>query len=137
MIENVKGTKDYLPEEQMIREKVKRTLQKNFELFGFNPAETPILNYFEVLSNKFAGGAEILKETYQLKDQGGRALGLRYDLTVPLAKMLALNPTLKMPFKRYEFGRSFRDGPVKTGRLREFVQCDVDVIGSNRMYCEA
>lgn len=62
-------------------------------------------------------------------DQGGRRLGLRYDLTIPFAKVIALNPGLELLFKRYEIGKVFRDGPVKRGRLREFLQCDVDVVG--------
>ena len=75
--------------------------------------ETTILNESELLSSKYAGGEEILKEMYQLTDQGTRRLGLRYDLTIPFAKVIALNPALSQPFKRYEMGKVFRDGPVK------------------------
>jgi histidyl-tRNA synthetase len=74
---------------------------------------------------------------YRLNDQGGRQLGLRYDLTIPFAKVIALNPGLEFPYKRYEIGKVFRDGPVKRGRLREFLQCDVDVVGINGPEAEA
>jgi len=133
----LKGTKDYYPQEQIARERILRIFSKYFSLYGYQPLETPILNYFEVLASKYAGGAEILKETYQLTDQGERELGLRYDLTVPFARFIGMNPTLSLPFKRYEFGKVFRNGPVKTGRAREFTQCDVDICGTSSMIADA
>jgi histidyl-tRNA synthetase len=136
-LENSKGTKDFAPEEKIVRDGVVSTLKQVFELYGFSPLETPILNRFELFESKYAGGDEILKEIFSLKDQGDRKLGLRFDLTVPLAKFVGMNPDLKMPFKRYEIGRVFRDGPVKTGRMREFWQCDVDIIGASSMLAEA
>ncbi len=135
-LESLKGTKEFLPEKQILRNQIIETLRKNFELFGFKPLETPSLELFEALASKYSGGAEILKETYKLKDQGERNLALRYDLTVPLAILIGQNPQLRFPFKRYEIGKVFRDGPVKTGRLREFTQCDVDVIGCNGQIVE-
>ncbi len=132
-----KGTRDFLPEEKILRQQVENTLKTMFERYGFSPAETPILERYDVLSSKYAGGEEILKETFKLKDQGDRDLGLRYDLTVPLARVVAMNPTLKMPFRRYQIGVVFRDGPLKAGRYREFTQCDVDVIGSSSMRQDA
>ena len=132
-----KGTRDFSPEEKILRDKVVNTLKEVFELYGFAPLDTPILEKFDVLSSKYAGGAEILKETFKLKDQGARELGLRYDLTVPLARYIGMNPTLKMPFKRYQVGEVFRDGPVASARYRQFTQCDVDVIGSNSMAADA
>src|SRR5690606_7409915 len=74
---------------------------------------------------------------YTLTDRGERDLALRYDLTIPFAKVVAMNPTLKMPFNRYEIGKVFRDGPIKTGRLREFTQCDVDIVGVASQIAEA
>ena len=132
-----KGTRDFSPEEKILRDKVVNTLKEVFELYGFAPLDTPILEKFDVLSSKYAGGAEILKETFKLKDQGARELGLRYDLTVPLARYIGMNPTIKMPFKRYQVGEVFRDGPVASARYRQFTQCDVDVIGSNSMAADA
>ena len=87
-----KGTRDFSPEEKILRDKVVNTLKEVFELYGFAPLDTPILEKFDVLSSKYAGGAEILKETFKLKDQGARELGLRYDLTVPLARYIGMNP---------------------------------------------
>ncbi|MBC8500922.1 MAG: histidine--tRNA ligase [Nanoarchaeota archaeon] len=134
---NAKGVRDFPPEEKIIRQKVVDTLRETFEEFGFNPLETPEIERFETLSSKYAGGDEILKEIFKLKDQGGRKLGLRYDLTIPLARFIGMNPNLKMPFKRYEIGRVYRDGPIKLGRYREFWQCDVDTVGSKSMLADA
>ncbi|MCV4231624.1 histidine--tRNA ligase [Virgibacillus sp. LDC1] len=128
-MQNVKGTYDYFGQEQAIRRKVQSTLREVFECYDYAEMETTILNESDLLSSKYAGGEEILKEMYQLTDQGTRRLGLRYDLTIPFAKVIALNPAISQPFKRYEMGKVFRDGPVKRGRLREFLQCDVDVVG--------
>ena len=128
-IKNVKGTKDFLPNEQLIRNYITTTFKQVFELYGFLPLETPILCTYDLLSSKYAGGSEILKEVYKLTDQGKRDLGLRYDLTVPFCKVIATTPDLLLPFRRYEIGKVFRDGPVKIGRSREFYQCDIDVCG--------
>ncbi|MCD6478175.1 MAG: histidine--tRNA ligase [Candidatus Aenigmarchaeota archaeon] len=133
----VKGTRDFLPEDKIIRQRIVDTLREVFETFGFSPLETPSLERWEILSRKYAGGEEILKETYRLKDQGGRELGLRYDLTVPFCRVIAANPEIPKPFKRYQIGRVWRDGPIKLGRYREFWQCDVDVAGSSSMMADA
>lgn len=133
----LKGTKDRLPEEQILREKIVDVLKRAFKLFGFQPATTPILEPFDVLASKYAGGAEILKETYKLTDQGGRSLGLRYDLSIPLSRLVGMNPNVGRPFKRYEIGNCFRDGPIKKGRYREFVQCDADTVGVSSMLADA
>ncbi len=138
-IQTAKGVRDIPPEEKMIKNQVIDTLKDVFGLYGFSPLETPILERLETLSSKFAAGeaSDALKETFKLKDQGDRDLGLRFDLTVPLARFIAMNPNLKMPFKRYELGPVFRDGPIKLGRYREFWQCDVDTIGSKSMLADA
>ncbi|MBE3102361.1 MAG: histidine--tRNA ligase [Firmicutes bacterium] len=136
-LRNLKGTCDFLPQEQRIRQEIIRSLQDIFERYGYQPLETPTVCYFDVLASKYAGGAEILKEVYKLSDQGERELGLRYDLTVPFARMVGMNPEIRMPFKRYEIGKVFRDGPIKAGRNREFIQCDVDVLGVKSIMAEA
>lgn len=137
-IRNVKGCYDFLPEEQKIRNYINNILKTTFEEYGYSSIETPILCYYDMLSDKYDAENDILKEIYKLKDQGDRDLGLRYDLTVPFAKFIALNKnTLKLPFKRYEISKVFRDGPVKTGRDREFTQCDVDVVGLSGQRIEA
>ena len=134
---NVKGTFDYMPEDMQIRNKITDILRRNFEKYGYLPIETPMLNYFDLLSYKYENDAEILSEIYKLTDQGDRNLGLRYDLTVPFCKVVGLNKGLALPFRRYEIGRVFRNGPVKLGRTREFYQCDVDVVGIDNRYIEA
>ncbi|MBI5036989.1 histidine--tRNA ligase [Candidatus Micrarchaeota archaeon] len=131
-----RGTRDFLPEEAALRESVAGKLKEVFKKYGFVPLETPVMENIEVLSSKFAGGEEILKETYSLTDQGGRKLGLRYDLTVPLCRVFADNMMAK-PFKRYQIASVFRDGPLKKGRYREFVQCDVDTLGVEGVDAEA
>ena len=137
-INNVKGTMDFLPEEQIIRNNINNTLRNTFEEYGYLPIETPILCYYDMLSGKYDEANDILKEIYKLKDQGNRELGLRYDLTVPFAKFIALNKNkVSFPFKRYEINKVFRDGPVKVGRDREFTQCDVDVVGIEGQAIEA
>ncbi|MEX3625529.1 histidine--tRNA ligase [Viridibacillus arvi] len=135
--QNVKGTQDYLPEAEVIRRKIRRTLEDTFIQYGCKPLETPILNYTELMASKYGGGAEILEEMYTLTDRGERDLALRYDLTIPFAKVVAMNPAIRMPFKRYEIGKVFRDGPIKTGRFREFTQCDVDIVGVESQIAEA
>ncbi len=133
----LKGTKDYLPREQLIRERISDVMRSNFMKYGYGPVETSILEHYEVAASKYAGGSEILKETYRLRDQGGRDLCLRYELTFKLGKLIAMNQNLKMPFKRYEIGKVFRDGPVRAGRLREFTQCDADVVGVKSVAADA
>ncbi|MED3550833.1 histidine--tRNA ligase [Cytobacillus praedii] len=136
-VQNVKGTQDYLPNDEMVRKEITKVLEATFVQYGCKPLETPILNYTEILASKYGGGAEILEEMYTLSDRGGRDLALRYDLTIPFAKVVAMNPGIRMPFKRYEIGKVFRDGPVKTGRFREFTQCDVDMVGVESQIAEA
>jgi len=137
-IQNVKGGYDFLPKEQKIRNYINDVLRKTFEQYGYKPIETPILCYYDILSDKYDVDNDILKEIYKLTDQGNRKLGLRYDLTVPFAKLIALNKNqIRFPFKRYEISKAFRDGPVKVGRDREFTQCDVDVVGLSGQLIEA
>ena len=136
-IDTPKGAKDFPPELKIPKQEIITKLIKIFETFGFSPLDTPIIERFDVLAAKYAGGAEILKETFKLKDQGDRDLALRYDLTVPLSRFLAMNPNLRLPFKRYQIGEVFRDGPIKTGRMRQFTQSDVDVVGAKSMLADA
>ena len=137
-IQNVKGGYDFLPNEQKIRDYINSIIIKNFKEYGFSNIETPILCYYDMLSDKYDENNDILKEIYRLSDQGNRDLGLRYDLTVPFAKFIALNKNnITFPFKRYEISKVFRDGPVKIGRDREFTQCDADVVGIKGQFIEA
>lgn len=138
ILKNIKGTFDSLPNEQIVKNEIISKLKNNFEAYGYLPLETSILCNYDLLASKYAGGAEILKEVYTLKDQGNRDIGLRYDLTVPFSKVIAanVNKEISLPFRRYEIGKVFRDGPVKLGRNREFYQCDVDLCGISGIYPE-
>ena len=136
-LRNVKGCADYSPREQYIRNYISDTLKRVFEKYGFKPLQTPILCYYDLLASKYDEENDILKEVYKVTDQGNRNLALRYDLTVPFAKYIAINQNTKLPFKRYEIGEVFRNGPVKLGRDREFIQCDVDSVGIEGQLVEA
>ena len=138
-IEMAKGVRDFAPEDKIIREELVSTLTQIFRRYGYSPLETPSIERLDTLTAKFAAGTEsdAAKEIFKLSDQGNRDLGLRFDLTVPFSRFIALNPTLKMPFKRYEIGRVFRDGPIKLGRYREFWQCDVDIAGVKSIKADA
>ena len=131
-LDTAKGTRDIEPREQAAREYITNVLVSVFKSYGFQALDTPLIERRDVLAAKFAAGEEsdALKETYTLEDNGGRELGLRFDLTVPLSRYIAMNRTLKLPFKRYQIGKVYRDAPVKVGRYREFTQMDVDIIGS-------
>lgn len=135
--ENLKGTYDYLPEKQILREKIKSILQETFIKYAYLPIETPTICSYDLLSSKYSENADILNEIYKLSDQGERKLGLRYDLTITFSKLISSNKEITLPFKRYEIGKVYRDGPVKTGRNREFTQCDVDSVGIKSLLAEA
>lgn len=111
-MKNVKGTKDYLPEEQVLRNKIKRACEDTFERYGCKPLETPMLNMYELMSYKYGGGDEILKEIYTLRDQGKRDLALRYDLTIPFAKVVAMNPNIRLLLNGMKLEKSFEMGQL-------------------------
>lgn len=128
------GTRDFLPEEMIVREYVIGSIRKVFEEYGYDPMETPAIELGEVLRGKYGEEERLI---YEFKDRGGRDLALRYDLTVPLSRVMASNPHLPKPFKRYQISRVWRyDNPQK-GRYREFWQCDVDIVGSKSMLADA
>ncbi len=138
-LDTAKGMQDIHPDEALFREKIIATLQTIFQRYGFLPLITPVIERYDVLSAKFAAGEEsdAMSETYTLKDNGDRALGLRFDLTVPFARYVGMNRTVKMPFKRYQIGTVYRDAPIKLGRYREFTQCDVDIVGTRDLLSDA
>ncbi len=139
MLQVTKGMRDFPPEEKIMRDEVVGTIKRVFEAYGFNPIETPIIEKYDTLAAKFAAGKEsdALKETFKLTDQGKRELGLRFDLTVPFCRFVGMNPNFKMPFKKYAAGNVFRDGPIKTGRYRQFMQMDPDIVGTKSMLADA
>jgi len=125
-METVKGFQDFTGEEALKREKIRKVLIENFRLYGFEPAETPTIEYEEFMK-KGNENDEVVSDIFRLKDRGKRELALRYEFTFQLRR-IAKNK--KLPYKRYQIGSVFRDEPVTSNRFREFTQCDIDVIGS-------
>jgi histidyl-tRNA synthetase len=124
-----KGFRDFLPETMIPRERLIAICQEVYRRFGFVPIDTPALEFFEVLCGK--GGEESDRLMYSLRDRGGHRLGMRFDLTVPLARFAAQHaPDLGVPFKRYHIGTVWRGENTQRGRYREFMQCDFDTIGT-------
>jgi len=111
-----------------VRNYLVRTAVEVFRLYGYEPLDSPVMELWETLSAK--GGEEIEAETFKFLDKGEREVGLRFDLTVPLARIVASNPHLPKPFKRYAVGKAWRYDRPQASRYREFMQADVDVIGS-------
>jgi len=127
---------DFLPKRARKKKFIERVCRKAFEKYGFSPIETPIVEDLGLLTAKGSGGAEIENEIYSFEDKGGRKLGLRFDLTVPISRVVAENKALKMPFKRYQIGRVYRYDRPQAKRWREFTQADIDIFGSKSVLCE-
>ena len=127
----LQGFMELLPEEQIVMEKMKSVIAHTYELFGFAPLDTPILELAEVLLSKSGGDTE--KQIYEFK-KGDTDLAMRFDLTVPLAKYIALyHNNLTFPFKRYQIGKVYRGERPQKGRFREFYQCDIDIIDRDEL----
>ncbi|MEM8864458.1 MAG: histidine--tRNA ligase [Planctomycetota bacterium] len=125
----LKGFRDYLPEAMIPREGLVDTAKRVYRSFGFAPIDTPALEYLEILTGK--GSDETDKQLYRFEDHGGREVGLRFDLTVPLARFAAQHAgQLGLPFKRYHIATVWRGENTQRGRYREFMQCDFDTVGS-------
>jgi len=133
--QTLKGFRDFLPETMTIRNKVITTLKAVFESYGFSELQTPTLEYAEVLTGKY--GEEAEKLMYLFKDPGGRNVGLKYDLTVPLARVMGQYPDLPKPFKRYQIQPAFRAENTQKSRYREFYQCDIDTVGTTSPVSDA
>ncbi len=125
----LKGFRDFLPNEARKRNFVIETLKRVFESCGFEPLETPTLEYEEILAGKY--GEEADRLMYKFEDRGERKVALRYDQTVPLARVVAQYANaLPFPFKRYQIQNVWRAENTQKGRFREFLQCDIDIVGS-------
>ncbi|MBR9681744.1 MAG: histidine--tRNA ligase [Candidatus Altiarchaeota archaeon] len=132
-----RGMRDFNTEVMLLRESVFSRLKTIFESFGFDPLETPIVELWETFKGKYGDEAEN-QMLYYFKDKlGGREMALRYDLTVPLARFMAENPNIPLPFCRYHIGRVYRYDRPQKGRYREFWQCDADIVGSAEPEAEA
>lgn len=131
----LKGFRDYPPQLMIPRERLIQTAQSVFRSYGFSPLDTPALEYLEVLAGK--GGEESDKQLYRFQDHGQRWVGLRFDLTVPLARFAAQNAgQLTLPFKRYHIAPVWRGENTQRGRYREFVQCDFDTVGTTTVVAD-
>ena len=130
------GLRDRLPEQMNYRGFVVSKLQTLFERYGFEPLETPAMEFYDILTGKYGEEAENL--IYRLDYKDGKTLALRYDLTVPLSRVIAMNAELVRPiFKRYQIQQVWRGERPQRGRYREFTQCDIDAIGSTSMLQDA
>lgn len=131
----LKGMRDFPPDQMLIRQHVINTFRIVFERYGFEPIDTPVLEYIETLTGKYGEDEKLI---YHFEDHGGREIGLRYDLTVPLSRFIATHRNeLTFPFKRYHIAPVFRADRPQRGRYREFWQCDVDIVGSSSMLADA
>ena len=126
----LKGFRDYLPESMIPRERLIETARRVYRSYGYSPIDTPALEYLDILSGK--GSDETDKQLYKFQDHGDRWVGLRFDLTVPLARFVAQHSAaLGTPFKRYHIATVWRGENTQRGRFREFMQCDFDTIGTS------
>ncbi len=125
-METIKGFQDFTGEDALRRAKIKKIIGETFQLYGFEPAETPIVEYEEFVRGENQQD-ESVSDIFKLQDKGKRKLALRYEMTFPL-KRIARGK--KLPYKRYTIGPVFRDEPVSANRFRQFTQCDVDIVGS-------
>ncbi|SMP68602.1 histidyl-tRNA synthetase [Neorhodopirellula lusitana] len=131
----LKGFRDYLPAVMIPRERIMETARQTFRSFGFAPIDTPTLEHLEILTGK--GSEETDRQLYSFKDNGGRDVGMRFDLTVPLARFAAQHiGTLGTPFKRYHIAPVWRGENPQAGRYREFYQCDFDTIGTESVLAD-
>ena len=134
-IQRLKGFRDLLPQTMFVRQHVMDTLRHIFELHGFAPLETPSLEYLATLEGKYGEDEKLI---YRFEDQGGRRVGMRYDLTVPLARVVAMHQNeLTFPWKRYQMSPVWRGDNPQFGRYREFYQCDIDIVGTASMLADA
>ncbi|HOO97731.1 MAG TPA: histidine--tRNA ligase [Caldisericia bacterium] len=129
------GFRDSLPVDMIERQRLIEKIREVFELYGYDPVETPSLEYYETLTGKEGGDCE--KLMYDFHDHGDRHIGLIYDLTVPISRLIANNNEIPQPFKRYQIQRVYRAERPQKGRYREFYQCDVDIFGTDSPEADA
>lgn len=135
-VQTLKGFRDFLPQEKRIRDYVTEVITETFELFGFEPIETPTLEYANLLLGKY--GDEADKLVYSFEDKGQRKVALRYDQTVPTSRILSqYQNELPKFFRRYQIQNVFRADKPQKGRFREFTQCDCDIFESDSTVVDA
>jgi len=131
----LKGFRDYLPEQMIARQRVLDIIRQVYERYGFMPLNTPALEYSDVLLGRY--GEESDKQIYRFITKDEEDVALRFDLTVPLARVVEQYPDLPLPFKRYQLAEVWRVDKPDPGRFREFLQFDVDIVGSPSMLADA
>jgi len=132
-LQTPKGTSDYIGERAQNLNRIINAFKESFELFGFNLIKSPTFEYASTLKGKYGADDKLI---YEFKDKGNRELALRYDLTVPLARIVGTNQ-FSLPSKFYNIGSVFRYDRPQKGRTREFIQADIDIIGSESNSCDA
>lgn len=128
------GFNDYLPADMVVRDSIFSRIKTVFERFGYVPLETPGIEREEILTG---GDPNFSKTIFRIAGERDQPLALRFDLTVPLARVVAAYPELPKPFKRYQIGKVWRGEKPQAGRYREFTQFDADVVGSSSMMADA
>ncbi|ETZ18189.1 Histidyl-tRNA synthetase [Borrelia duttonii CR2A] len=135
-VRTLKGFRDYLPKEALIRTHIIKQIYSVLVSYNFDLIDTPILEYSEFLLKK--GGDEVEKQIYRFKDNGDRDVSMRFDLTVPFARFMATNKSkIKFPFRRSQIGKVFRGENTQKGRYREFMQFDFDILGEDTFRSDA
>jgi histidyl-tRNA synthetase len=133
--QNIKGMRDHLPEAMILRQHIVNTLIGVFERYGFEPLQTPIIEYAQTLEGKIGDDEKLI---YRFETHGGDKVALRYDQTVPLARVVAqYQGQIVQPWRRYAIGQSYRGERPARGKYREFWQADVDIVGSNSPIADA
>jgi len=136
--DTVKGFQDFLPPVSLKREAVQKIIEKWFKLYGFSPIETPVVEYDELMRPDSQNDEDqAISDRFKLQDKAKRNLGLRYEFTFQLQRILKQNPNIKLPFKRYQIGPVFRDEPVTANRFRQLTQCDIDTIGDSSISADS
>ncbi len=134
-VQNIKGMRDHLPQAMLLRQYILETVRRVAERHGFEPLQTPVVEYAEVLEGKLGDDEKLI---YRFTDHGERGLALRYDQTVPLARVVAQYAgQLALPWRRYAYGPSYRGERPARGRYREFYQFDADIVGSGSPLADA
>lgn len=134
--QTVRGMRDFLPKKAKKKQFIEDLCRKTFESYGFEPLQTPIVEDFGLLAAKGSAGEAIKDEVYYFKDKGERELGLRFDFTVPLARICSSNKGLGKPFRRYCIGTVYRYDRPQAKRYREFTQADADIVGAKSVLAD-
>ncbi len=135
MVNRIKGTRDFIGAEAVLRQQLLEKIRSSYSLFGFEPVETPSLEYLQLFTDK--SGPEIENQLYSFEDKKGEKLALRPEQTVSKMRAITNNKSLIKPIKTYSIGSVWRYEDVAKGRLREFIQADIDIYGGKSVFYDA